>query len=164
MSLSKSVVLTVDGYTIKLSSPLNFYQDDQLYLLFEIVEKTIEVKGGIKTKNVVPIKPLRAILLFETPTGVDSIESAGISENAVLFHLSSEQTQHIGVSRMQIQLLDEDCCRLTLPPFEFEIRKNICDGQLEIVDIMLYDANTDSLLVDENGNFVIVSRIIELKK
>ena len=127
MALSKQITLTIDGYKIKLSSELKFYQNDQLNLVFEIVENTINVKDGVPTRTIIPINPLQAVLYFETPLGVDSVESGEIVENAVVFHLTSEQTQHIGVSRMQIQLTDGDCCRLTLPEFEFEIQKGIYD-------------------------------------
>ena len=127
MALSKLITLTIDGYKIKLSSELKFYQNDQLNLVFEIVENTINVKDGVTTRTIIPINPLQAVLYFETPSGVDSVESGEIVDNAVVFHLTSEQTQHIGVSRMQIQLTDGDCCRLTLPEFEFEIQKGIYD-------------------------------------
>ena len=127
MALSKRITLTIDGYEVKLSSELKFYQNDQLNLVFEIVENTINVKDGVATHAIVPINPLQAVLYFETPSGVDSVESGEIVDNAVVFHLTSEQTQYIGVSRMQIQLTDGDCCRLTLPPFEFEIQKGIYD-------------------------------------
>lgn len=127
MALSKRITLTVDGYKVKLSSELKFYQNDQLNLVFEIVENTINVKDGVATRAIVPINPLQAVLYFETPSGVDSVKSGEIIDNAVVFHLTSEQTQHIGISRMQIQLTDDDCCRLTLPEFEFEIQKGIYD-------------------------------------
>ena len=127
MALSKQITLTIDGYKIKLSNELKFYQNDQLNLVFEIVENTINVKDGVTTRTIIPINPLQAVLFFETPSGVDSVESGEIVDNAVVFHLTSEQTQYIGVSRMQIQLTDGDCCRLTLPPFEFEIQKGIYD-------------------------------------
>ena len=128
MALSKHVVLTIDGYAVRLSSSLKFYQNDQIHLVFEIIENTIVVKdGGITAKSILPINPLRAKLFFETPNGVDSIESAEIVDNRVVFHLTSVHTQHIGTSRMQLQLMDEGCCRLTLPDFEFEIKKNIYD-------------------------------------
>ena len=128
MALSKHVVLTIDGYSVRLSSSLKFYQNDQIHLVFEIIENTIVVKdGGITAKSILPINPLRAKLFFETPDGVNSVESAEIVDNRVVFHLTSSHTQHIGTSRMQLQLMDEECCRLTLPDFEFEIKKNIYD-------------------------------------
>ena len=128
MALSKHVVLTIDGYSVRLSSSLKFYQNDQIHLVFEIIENTIVVKdGGITAKSILPINPLRAKLFFETPDGVNSVESAEIVDNRVVFHLTSTHTQHIGTSRMQLQLMDEECCRLTLPDFEFEIKKNIYD-------------------------------------
>ena len=127
MALSKRITLTIDGYKVKLSSELKFYQNDQLNLVFEIVENTINIKDGVATRTIVPINPLQAVLYFETPSGVDSVESGEIVDNTVVFHLTSEQTQHIGISRMQIQLTDGDCCRLTLPELEFEIQKGIYD-------------------------------------
>ena len=125
MALSKKVTLTVDGYNIKLNSALKFYENDQLHLIFEIFENTITIKNGVTTRASLPINPLQATLFFETPDGVDSIESATIEDNLVTFHLSSTHTQHVGISKMQIQLTDDDCCRLTLPEFEFEIKKGI---------------------------------------
>ena len=127
MALSKKVTLTIDGYTIKLSSGLKFYQNDQIHLIFEIVENTIIVKDGTATRASLPINPLKAKLYFETPDGVDSVESAEIVDNMVVFHLKSVHTQYVGISRMQLQLMDEECCRLTLPEFEFEIKKSIYD-------------------------------------
>lgn len=159
MSLTKKVYLTISGYDIKLSDNLKFYKNDQLKLIFYINEYGIDVKQNRNMRSLMPVNPLAAILFFETPEGVDSVESAMIEENAVTFYLSSKQTQYIGVSRMQIQLLDEDGCQVTLPPFEFEIRENIYDGEMQVVDVALYDSNTDALLVDENGNLIIVGKV-----
>lgn len=125
MALSKHIVLTVNGYSAKLSSPLKFFQNDQIHLEIEIIESTITIKNGNATRISLPINPLSAILFFETPDGLDSVESSEIIDNKVVFHLTSEHTKHIGVSKMQIQLTDNDCCRLTLPEFKFEIKKNL---------------------------------------
>ena len=38
--------------------------------------------------------------------------------------------------------------------------KNIYDGEIQVVDVSLYDSNTDALLVDENGNLIIVGKVI----
>ena len=127
MALSKKVTLTIDGYTVKLNSGLKFYQNDQIHLIFEIVENTIIIKDGVASRASLPINPLKAKLFFETPDGVDSVESAEVVDNMVVFHLKSVHTQHVGISKMQLQLTDEDCCRLTLPEFEFEIKKSIYD-------------------------------------
>ena len=127
MALSKKITLTIDGYTVKLSSGIKFYQNDQIHLIFEIIENTITIKDGVASRAVLPINPLKAKLFFETPDGVDSVESAEVVDNMVVFHLKSVHTQHIGISKMQLQLMDEECCRLTLPEFEFEIKKSIYD-------------------------------------
>lgn len=158
MSLSKKVQLTVRGYSINLSSELKFYQNDQIKLIFEINEYGIDVANGVKTLNLMPVQPLKARLFFETPSGVDSLESANIENNTVTFYLSNKQTCNIGVSKMQIQLSDDDGCQITLPEFTFEIKKNIYDGTLEIKDVVLYDKKSDSILVDEDGNIIVVDK------
>ena len=126
MALSKVITLTVTGHTIKLSTPIKIFQNDQIYLVFRINEYGISVKGGnSEQKKIMPINPLQATLYIETPLGVDSIESASIEDNTVIFHLENKYTQYIGVSKMQIKLTDKDCCQITLPHFEFEVRENI---------------------------------------
>ena len=151
MSLSKKINLTVSGYDIKLSDSLKFYKNDQLKLKFEINEYGINVENGTKVRASMPITPLSAILFIETPLGVDSIESTVIENNTVTFYLSSTHAQHVGISRMQIQLSDEDGCQVTLPPFQFEIRENIYDGEVVLNQVLLADED-NNILVDENGN------------
>ena len=153
MSLSKTISLTVNDYDIKLSSNIKFYQNDQLKLIFEINEYGIEVANGVKVKALMPVTPLSGTLFIETPLGVDSIESMIVENNTVTFYLSSTQTQYIGVSRMQIQLSDEDGCQVTLPPFEFEIRENIHDSEVVLQQVLLSDEN-NNVIVDENGNAI----------
>ena len=153
MSLSKTISLTVNDYDIKLSSNIKFYQNDQLKLIFEINEYGIEVSNGVKVKALMPVTPLSGTLFIETPLGVDSIESMIVENNTITFYLSSTQTQYVGVSRMQIQLSDEDGCQVTLPPFEFEIRENIHDSEVVLQQVLLSDEN-NNIVVDENGNAI----------
>ena len=152
MALSKVITLTVAGHTIKLSTPIKIFQNDQIYLVFRINEYGISVKGGnSEQKKIMPINPLQATLYIETPLGVDSIESANIEDNTVIFHLENKYTQYIGVSKMQIKLTDEDCCQITLPHFEFEVKENIYDEQILYKSVILSDEN-DNIIVDENDN------------
>lgn len=153
MSLSKKVVLTVSGYKISLSDSLQFYQNDQLKLIFEINKYGIDVASSFTHKTLMPLQPLTATLFIETPLGVDSIESANIEDNAVTFYLTSNQTQHIGISTMQIKLTDDDGCQITLPSFTFEVQRNIYDGEIQVSDVLLVDENGNTLS-DENGNTI----------
>ena len=153
MSLSKKVVLTVSGYKISLSDSLQFYQNDQLKLIFEINKYGIDVASSFTHKTLMPLQPLTATLFIETPLGVDSIESANIEDNAVTFYLTSNQTQHIGTSTMQIKLTDDDGCQITLPSFTFEVQRNIYDGEIQVSDVLLTDEN-GNMLSDENGNTI----------
>lgn len=150
MSLSKKITLSINGYNIDLSDSIKLYQNDQLKLIFTINEFGIEVANGQQVRTSMSLTPLSAKLFFETPLGVDSVESADIEENTVTFYLNSTQTQHIGTSRMQIQLTDADGCQVTLPPFEFEIRENIYDGEIVLNQVLLAD-EFSNLITDENG-------------
>ena len=163
MSLSKKVVLTVSGYKISLSDSLQFYQNDQLKLIFEINKYGIDVANSFTHKTLMPLQPLTATLFIETPLGVDSIESANIEDNAVTFYLTSNQTQHIGTSTMQIKLTDDDGCQITLPSFTFEVQKNIYDNAVHVSGILLADEN-NNVLSDENGNTINATATTESSK
>lgn len=163
MSLSKKVVLTVSGYKISLSDSLQFYKNDQLKLIFEINKYGIDVASSFTHKTLMPLQPLTATLFIETPLGVDSIESANIEDNAVTFYLTSNQTQHVGTSSMQIKLTDDDGCQITLPSFTFEVQENIYDGAVQVSGILLADENGNTVS-DENGNTVNATATTETSK
>ena len=153
MSLSTNITLTVNDYEIKLSRNLKFYENDQLKLIFTLNYWGIDNANGVTQKVLMPLNALSAVLFIETPLGVDSIESATIEGNVVTFDLTSNQTQHICVSRMQIQLSDEDGCQVTLPPMEFEVRENIYDNEVILSQVLLADENKN-IVVSENGNAI----------
>ena len=153
MSLSTNVTLTVNDYDIKLSRNLKFYENDQLKLIFTLNYWGIDNAKGSSQRVLMPLNALTAILFIETPLGIDSIESATVEENVVTFYLTSSQTQHIGISRMQIQLLDADGCQITLPPMNFEVRENIYDDEVILSEVLLADED-ENIVVDENGNAV----------
>ena len=153
MALSTNITLTVSDYDIKLSRNLKFYENDQLKLIFTLNYWGIDNANGVTQKVLMPLNALSAILFIETPLGVDSIESANIEENVVTFYLTSNQTQYIGISRMQIQLSDADGCQITLPPMEFEVRENIYDDEVILSQVLLADEN-ENVVVDENGNAI----------
>ena len=161
MSLSKKINLTVSGYDIKLSDSLNFYKNDQLKLVFEINEYGIDYENKSKQRVLMPIaEPMKAYLLIENPDGIDKIGSAEIESNCVSFYLSEECTQYVGVSRLQIVLLDNDGCKITLPSFDFEIQENIY-GNLSAVEEIITDVGREILITDD-GNMLITG--IEFKE
>lgn len=147
MSLFKKISLTVNGYDATLSTPIKLYKNDQLELAFEINE--YQIVDGKRQK--VSINPISAFLYIETPDNHDSIEASDVKFNMVTFYLTSKYTQYIGESRMQIILTDTDGCQVSLPPFSFEVKENIYDGEVVITNIILTDEN-GNILVDENGN------------
>ena len=161
MSLSKKVNLTVSGYDIKLSDSLKFYKNDQLKLMFEINEYGIDYENKSKQRVLMPIaEPMKAYLLIENPDGIDKIGSANIESNCVSFYLSEECTQYVGVSRLQIVLLDDDGCKITLPSFDFEIQENIY-GNLSAIEEIITDIGRE-ILVTDDGNILIAG--IEFKE
>ena len=161
MSLSKKINLTVSGYDIKLSDSLKFYKNDQLKLIFEINEYGIDYENKSKQRVLMPIaEPMKAYLLIENPDGIDKIGSAEIESNCVSFYLSEECTQYVGVSRLQIVLLDNDGCKITLPSFDFEIQENIY-GNLSAIEEIITDIGRE-ILVTDDGNILITG--IEFKE
>ena len=161
MSLSKKINLTVSGYDIKLSDSLKFYKNDQLKLMFEINEYGIDYENKSKQRVLMPIaEPMKAYLLIENPDGIDKIGSAEIESNCVSFYLSEECTQYVGVSRLQIVLLDNDGCKITLPSFDFEIQENIY-GNLSAIEEIIADIGRE-ILVTDDGNILITG--IEFKE
>ena len=161
MSLSKKINLTVSGYDIKLSDSLKFYKNDQLKLMFEINEYGIDYENKSKQRVLMPIaEPMKAYLLIENPDGIDKIGSAEIESNCVSFYLSEECTQYVGVSRLQIVLLDNDGCKITLPSFDFEIQENIY-GNLSAIEEIITDIGRE-ILVTDDGNILITG--VEFKE
>jgi hypothetical protein len=161
LSLSKKINLTVSGYDIKLSDSLKFYKNDQLKLMFEINEYGIDYENKSKQRVLMPIaEPMKAYLLIENPDGIDKIGSAEIESNCVSFYLSEECTQYVGVSRLQIVLLDNDGCKITLPSFDFEIQENIY-GNLSAIEEIITDIGRE-ILVTDDGNILITG--IEFKE
>lgn len=161
MSLSKKIYLTISGYDIKLSDSLKFYKNDQLKLMFEINEYGIDYENKSKQRVLMPIaEPMKAYLLIENPDGIDKIGSAEIESNCVSFYLSEECTQYVGVSRLQIVLLDNDGCKITLPSFDFEIQENIY-GNLSAIEEIITDIGRE-ILVTDDGNILITG--IEFKE
>ena len=151
MGLSKTINLTVKGYTISLSESIGFYKNDALKLIFNINEYGIDVETN--QRALMPISPLLAHLRIDSPDGTEEIESLQITNNHVEFYLSKKYTQHIGVSKMQLRLSDLDGCKITLPSFEFEIRESMYDSDDQVIHAVstLVDEN-DVDIVDENGN------------
>ena len=161
MSLSKKINLTVSGYDIKLSDSLKFYKNDQLKLMFEINEYGIDYENKSKQRVLMPIaEPMKAYLLIENPDGIDKIGSAEIESNRISFYLSEECTKYVGVSRLQIVLLDNDGCKITLPSFDFEIKENIY-GNLSAIEEIITDVGREILITDD-GNILITG--IEFKE
>lgn len=153
MSLSKSIDLTIDGYNITMSSPLQFYQNDQLDLIFTINEFGIQVKNSVQVRSIMPIVPLKAYLFIESPDGTDVVNSASIVENRVMFRLNDKYTRNIGVTKLQIVLVDEDACRITLPEFNCEIKENIF-GDITLDELLLVNTNHE-VIVTEEGDVII---------
>lgn len=150
MSLHKKILMIVSGYKASLSDNLKFYQNDQINIVFELNDFRI---NDSMSKSIVPLKPTKATLYIETPFGVESIDSSDVSENRVTFFISSRYTQNVGVSNMQIQLTDSDGCQISLPPFSFEVKKNIYEGSVISANIVL-KTEDDFILTDENGYII----------
>lgn len=165
MGLSKTIVLTVKGFEVTLSEAIGFYKNDAVKLKFNINEYGIDVTQSTKVRTIMPINPLSAKLRIDLPTGAEELESVDIVDNQVEFYLSSKYTRHIGISTMQIRLLDNDGCQVTLPSFTFEIQDSMFEDDEVVVEAvtMLVDEE-GHYLVDEKGNVVKVGSTGESKE
>lgn len=123
--LTKTIGLVIRDYKISMTSPLKFYEDDDLELYFEIDELGVTVidEEGNENEVVTPLFPEQAFLFIETSRKIDSIESVSIDGNKICFRITDKYTQllNVGIGRMQIVLLD-GASRKALPPFEFEVQ------------------------------------------
>ena len=160
MGLSKNITLTIKDYEIRLDKQIKFYENDTIDLCFSILEYGIEVKNGVSINKLMPIQALTAYMLIETPQGVDYAESTKIENNKIVFNLGAKYSQFVGIGHMQIVIKDSDGCRVTLPEFEFEIKKSInSDWEREVYFLSTED---DSIIIDEFGRKIHMSKISDM--
>lgn len=163
MGLSKNITLTIKDYEIKLDKEIKFYENDTIDLCFSILEYGIEVKNGVSVNKLMPIQALTAYMLIETPQGVDYAESTKIENNKIVFNLGTKYSQFVGIGRMQIVIKDSDGCRVTLPEFEFEIKKSInSDWEKEEKELYFLATEDDSIIIDEFGRKIHMSKISDM--
>ena len=123
---SRKIMVTVNDYNISLSREIKFFQNDTIELCFAIFEyETQQTEGNACTHGLAQVIPSKAYMLLESPEGNDYVEATSIKNNEIVFRLTSSHSNFVGLGRMQIVLKDSNGCRVTLPPFGFEIRENI---------------------------------------
>ena len=160
MGLSKNITLTIKDYEIKLDKQIKFYENDTINLCFSILEYGIEVKNGVSVNKLMPIQALRSYMLIETPQGIDYAESTIIENNKIVFNLGSKYSRFVGIGHMQIVIKDSDGCRVTLPEFEFEIKKSInTDWDREAY---LLTTEDDSIIIDQFGREIHMTKISDI--
>lgn len=159
--INKKITLTIQGYDIKLSSSLCFYQRDSIHLIFELNESTITINSnGTRSRVVLPIEPLSAFLLIEKAGNIDYIENASVVGNEVHFHISSKYTDTVGIGRMQIILTDDNCCQLTFSPFNFEVRENIAESLLSQADTLITDIDNVALMTNDGDGLTVGKSLV----
>ena len=159
MGICKNVRLNVKGYRTYLNEKIRIYQNDSFKLRFIIEYCGIQTEQILKNKGL-NISNLTATLFIETPNEIDTLEQAEVVSDMIEFNLTNKYTQHIGTSRMQIQLKDDDDCIYTLPEFTFEVKKNIYDAT-EIQNVTLIDEE-DNNVIDEYDNRILVEHSVSL--
>ena len=123
---SRKILLTVNDYNITLSRDIKFYQNDTIELCFTILEyETTFTEDNTCIHELIQLVPLKAYMLIESPEGEDYVEATSIRSNEVVFRLSRNHTNFVGIGRLQIVLKDANGCRITLPSFPFEIKESI---------------------------------------
>ena len=123
---SRKILLTVNDYNITLSRDIKLYQNDAIELCFTILEyETMFTDDNRCIHELVQLVPSKAYMLIESPDGKDYVEATSIRSNEVVFRLSRNHTNFVGIGRLQIVLKDANECRITLPSFSFEINESI---------------------------------------
>ena len=149
--LTKTIGLTIRDYKIAMTSPLKFFEEDDLELIFTVGEFGAEVVNDEQDSEVyTPMFPKDAILFVETPKKVDTVEAVLIEGADIHFRLTNKYSHggNIGMGRMQIVLFDGDN-RKALPPFQFEIQPIIYQEQPDIMYNGLMDENGVSLCSED---------------
>lgn len=161
MSLSKEITLTIKDYSVTLSSPLKFYVNDCLDLIFTINKWGINNanNNSILTINVFPLDGLTAQLLIENSEGTDTIEATTVFKNSITFKLTNKYTRAPGgKGKMQIRLTDDDGCELKLPHFEYEVQASIneeLDSTIPSQVMRAYATEDNKLLLTEDGKLLL---------
>ena len=149
--LTKTIGLTIKDYKIAMTSPLKFFEEDDLELIFTVGEFGAKVVNDEQDSEVyTPMFPKDAILFVETPKKVDTVEAVLIEGADIHFRLTNKYSHggNIGMGRMQIVLFDGDN-RKALPPFQFEIQPIIYQEQPEIMYNGLMDEYGVSLCSED---------------
>ena len=160
MSLSKEITLIIKDYSIKLSSPLKFYVNDSLKLVFTIKKMEIINVNNINTTSAdyFPLDGLTAQLLIENLQGTDSIEATTIEGNKISFIFTNKYTRYPGIGKMQIRLTDKDGYELKLPEFKYRVRRTInenLDNTIPETIIRTLTTEDNKILLSEDGKLLI---------
>ena len=151
MSICKKTLLTFNGYSITLDSPLCFYQNDTLYLQFDI-----DIFGLTFNNQTIfsdyKLDGLTIQLFIKDDNQVSEIEITTQEQNSISCYLGLNYTQKIGTKLLQFILTDASGCKLTLPAFELEIRERLSKDSVNA--ILTEDEKS---LVTENGDFILSS-------
>ena len=141
---SRKILLTVNDYDITLSRDIKFYQNDTIELCFTILEyETTFTEDDRYIHELIQLVPLKAYMLIESPEGEDYVEATSIRSNEVVFRLSKNHTNFVGIGRLQIVLKDANGCRITLPSFScffastflaMRLRNNIVISHISVTE------------------------------
>ena len=100
---SRKILLTVNDYDITLRRDKKFYQNDTIELCFTILEyENTFTEDNVCIHELIQLVPLKAYMLIESPEGEDYVEATSIRSNEVVFRLSRNHTNFVGIGRLQI--------------------------------------------------------------
>lgn len=166
--LSKTIALSIKGYEVKLSSPIKLFYGDAIHLKFVVSEYGLNPNTNLREPY--SVMPLNAYMIIEQPNDEtsDKIESVDIIDNEITFHIDARYTSTIGIGRMQLIFTDANCCKITVPYFNYEVAENIYgDKPLVFSDTLLTDYDNRALGLSENevitAGLTLDSNAIKLK-
>lgn len=155
--ITKELTIIIEGDKARLDEPLYLFQTDKnidIYftikdLKFDFFSATQTVSNVIEKTNAsyATIRVLKPETVNVEDRKVISEGKIPIKNNRVLFTVTKDfidQTQEIGVYKLQISLYDEQYGKITIPYITFEVLEpifpedyveNIVDGQIDITKI-----------------------------
>ena len=149
--LSKTIALSIKGYEVKLSSPIKLFYGDAIHLKFVVSDYGLNPITNMREPH--SIMPLNAYMIIEQPNDEtsDKIDSVDIVGDEITFHIDARYTSAIGIGRMQLIFTDANCCRITVPYFNYEVAENIYgDKPLVFSDTLLTDYDNKALGLSED--------------
>lgn len=166
MAIKRDVKVVIANELSKIDDSIYVYQHDRgIDLYFDIQEHKFSFTGTQASSLVRKTEAMYAGITVKKPDGTGFFRPVlPILDEKVLFRIEHEHTndfEEIGIYKLQIHLYDKFNNRVSIPPFELEVKPLVVDNVRESEEEVSTDAIIDyavvdvSTVVDDNALFTI---------